>query len=535
MHERPALAGRWVTVAAVVLLAAFYIATTPANRSEADDAFWYAWDVEQSSWAGLLQPFHLLFLPLSRVVWLGASTAGLAERSYPILTIMGAVAAAATVVICWDLLVRRISMNRAQAAVAVGLLAFSYGFWRYSAEVEVYALALLWCAGIVNLALADNPGRAGRVGLVLLGATAPLIHILSGVLAGVAAPIAIVLRRGIRPAVRYVAAAGVLGLVLATAGYRLTDQPAESLVSFYAGEQSVRSLGGAGNIVRHAVAASQVVVSGNFLLTYPGVRDRIAGWFPSRMLADEIYAGEHAPTAIGLLAPLTLVALLAGAAWFLRSGTRRAMDRPRVALLVLGSTWLLLHIVAGVMFSPGGQPEVWMLALLPGWMLIVGLFVNGTEVNRPLVALVAALFAHNLIGGLWVYRSQEGDRGWKKGAWLIENSRSEDAILTADSPVFARFLRYWASADVYDLQYLRNDLRGAWTRARGVDGSVYATDDVFEPPAYYRVLRPVESDSLLAFGAEIQPGFDRVSADEFGGVWMLNSGAGVDLSAMLEP
>jgi hypothetical protein len=239
------------------------------------------------------------------------------------------------------------------------------------------------------------------------------------------------------------------------------------------------------------------------------------------MLADEIYAGAHAPAAIGWVAPVTLSLLLLASVWFVLSSKRQRESGARSAALTLGATWLLLHLLIGILFSPPGQPEVWMLALLPGWLLVVCLLVPVKGTFRPLVAVVIALFAHNLIGGLWVYCNPEGDRGRAKGGWLVENSRPEDAILTADSPVFARYLRYWAPAQVFDLQHLRNELRESWPRVQAAQGTVFATDDVFRPPAYYRVLRPVESDSLIAFGSEIQGNFSRVIVDEFGGVWEL--------------
>lgn len=523
------LARRIALIGGVVLLAALYIFTSPANRTEADDAFWYAWDVETQPWSGLLHPHHLLYLPIARVTWLAVRFLGVADRAYPVMVAAGAVAAAAAVVVSWDTLVRRADFEGIRATLTVGLLAFSYGFWRYSAEAEVYALALLWCAALVNLALASRLGRRGGLALVLLGATAPLVHILTAALAGIAAPVAIGLRRGWRSAMSYVAVAGSIGLALAAAGYRLASQPGDGMLAFYMGGKSAGGIDGAGGAAKHVVAAAQAVVSGNFLFMYPSFREQFASWFPTRMLADELYAGVHATVAIKLLAPLTLGGLLFASIWFLHSGRSTWAHRHRgpTGAVALALVWLMLHVGLGLRFSRAGNPEYWLLSLLPAWLLFACIFVPpvGKRLSAPLLALVIALFAHNLVGGLWVYHSPDGDRGLAKGGWLIENTTSEDAVLTADSPVFFRYLRYRAPSTVIDLQgRTEEELREIWAGGPDVSGLVFATDDVFRPADYYRALRPAEADGLREFGQTVEYEFERIVADEFGGIWKWTAG-----------
>ena len=519
-NDLGAASRRLIPFFALALLASLFVWTSPENRTEADDAFWYAWDVETAPWPGLLHPHHMLYLPICRLVWLVVRALGLADRAYPALVVTGAITAAAAIVVSWDILVRRLNFDGSLAALAAGLLAFSYGFWRYSAEVEVYAFALLWSAILVNLALAVRLDRKGFISLALLGALAPLVHILIACLAGIAAPLAIGIRRGWRSAAGYVATAGSIGLAFAAVGYRLAGGASEGLIAFYRGGKSTEAVAGFEGAARHAVAAGQAVVSGNFLLTYGSFRDQIASWFPYRMLADEIYAGEHAAVTIGYLAPATLAALLVATIWFVRSTGWQRLHRARWSAFVLAGTGLALHIGLGTMFSPAGNPEYWLISLFPVWLLVVCLFVPIMGPRRPLAILVAALFVHNLIGGLRVYDRADGDRGWAKGRWLIENTQPEDEILTADSPVFARYLRYRAPATVFDLQGLSDEqLVTVWAEDLDRSGSVFATDDVFRPPAYYRVIRPAEAESLGAFGRSVRPEFVLEQVDEFGGIW----------------
>ncbi|MFV1992199.1 MAG: hypothetical protein ACC652_15810, partial [Acidimicrobiales bacterium] len=86
------------SLAFVALLTGLFIATTPGNRSEADDAFWFADEVETASWRGLPNPNHFVYLPLMRLLYLSANAFGFTVRSYPVMVAAGALLAALAVV-----------------------------------------------------------------------------------------------------------------------------------------------------------------------------------------------------------------------------------------------------------------------------------------------------------------------------------------------------------------------------------------------------------------------------------------------------
>src|SRR5688572_27200805 len=117
-------------------IVALYLLLLPANHSEAEDAFWYAYDVENGSLIDTLHPHHLLYIPLNRAIYL----TGITERSYPLMVGVNVVLGVATVCL-FVLLLRKIGMPSGYALTMGASLAFSYGYWRYSVEVEVYILA----------------------------------------------------------------------------------------------------------------------------------------------------------------------------------------------------------------------------------------------------------------------------------------------------------------------------------------------------------------------------------------------------------
>lgn len=512
--------------AAVLLgLSLFYYLTSPGNRTEADDAFWFARDIETAPWPELFDPLHLFFLPLGRIIWKAVAALGGPDRAYPVLVGAGAILAAAAIVLSWDLLVRRFRMEPKRAALAAALLGLVYGIWRYSAEVEVYALILLVVVAVVHLALAAEPGRLERLCLVLLAGLAPFIHILAAVLSAVAVPIAVASRRGWRPVLRYGLATLALGIALGIAGYRLAGSPEEGVVDFYRSGENVRLALAPSDVARHSVAASQVLVSGNFLLTYPPFRHKLAAAFPSQSLEDETFTGMHAPSVLAWVGSATLLAVAASFAWLLaarprfrRSGASRAARR-------LALAWLGAHVTTVVLFSKSGQPEAWMLAIFPAWLVFVSIVVSDDLAIAPLAVLVVSLLLHNGFAGLAVYADDDGDLYRVSAAWLIDNTSSADAVLTARGAGFARYLAYWSPARVVDLQFRSPaEVRDGLAAARSVAGRTFATEEIFDPPDYYTVLRPELADSLRRMTRAIRTEFREVTSHPVGRVLQWEGG-----------
>lgn len=517
--------GRWVSplipAVAFVLLSLFYFLTAPGNPTEADDALWYAHDVETATWPELWHPYHLLYLPVGRLFWGFTRAIGLVDRAYPALILMGAMFSAAAVVVVWDLLRRRLGIEPLRAAVASGCLAVTYGVWRYAAEAEIYAMALLVTAGLTHLALARKASHGLGLAVILLGAIAPFVHILAVLVSAIAVPVGILRQRGIRAAATYAVVTAVLGLVIGTAGMSAAGGSG-SVVDFYRSDKPTVSVGGGTGAIRHGIAASQALVSGNFLLTYPSVRRELGDRFPDRMLEDELYAGRSAPQLIGRLAPFTLLALFAGGVWLLASHRRTRVDwmyTRRSAAWFAGS-WLLAHVATLVAFARPGQPESWMLAILPTWLLVVCWLVWDQTKLAPLTFFAGALALHNGIGGFGVYADEDGDRYRARASWVIAEADSTDAILTAESAGLTRHLTYYGAAEVVDFQFTTpREIRAKIGRIRDVPGQVYAMSDIFDPPAHYRNLFPELADSLARITAEVRGQFVRVHSDSLGAVY----------------
>ena len=94
----------------------------------------------------------------------------------------------------------------------------------------------------------------------------------------------------------------------------------------------------------------------------------------------------------------------------------------------------------------------------------------------------------------------------------------------ADDSKFFRYLRYYASADVLDVQCL-DQLSGETLQALYADAvdrsvRVYATADFFRPPESLAHRNPTGYHIVLRFGDSIRDDFRKVADDEFGGVYV---------------
>ncbi len=128
----------------LVVVAGSYLLLMPGNRSETDDGFGYAHAARSAPIT--FDPDHALLVPVGKAlsaIW----------DPYTALVGFSLACGLATLGMFYVLL-RSLAFQHFYAMWAVGLLAASYGFWRYAVEAETYTvgtlLALLVCVAAVR-------------------------------------------------------------------------------------------------------------------------------------------------------------------------------------------------------------------------------------------------------------------------------------------------------------------------------------------------------------------------------------------------
>lgn len=504
------------------------------NRTEADDAFEYAYQVETHGHDWLYHPHHLLFGAVTKDLFTLAGALGYQGRAYPMLRLISALCGAGAVLVFFKFCYRRFSMRPVSSILCSGLLLFSYGFWRYSNEAEVIVPSCFIM--LLALYLSVNPDQTTKQSALagILCGVSVLFHILNAVPVFLAVPLFYLLYRNVRGLVVHVS----VSLATVT-GFYAWVYLTENDQLFHAAAGMPRL--GISSLVKGAVGFSQCLASANFSLGYETVRTFLAGLFPYRMLGEEFYMGESLPLWQAVAGSITFAALLAAflfSVWFglvhlFRPDGRRKRERVAAvygwkAVLVV-AVWFVAYAGA-ILFLEPGNPEVWVMGLVPFWLLFCGLIAAPISRDNRLwviLALVAALALHNTVGGMAPLRREQGDYNGRKADWVLRNAGAGDLILTAGNPVFERYLRYYSTARVEYLHHWSEE-RLSRSPARALDlpeGRVFVLGDVFAPPASLRVRFPNKSEQIDDFARRLKPRVQKVHDNEFAGVYTLRFGS----------
>jgi hypothetical protein len=519
VHRTPRIA----RVLAWGALLGFYYATAPGNRTEADDAFWYACLVRDGSLSAQLADAssHLLYLPFTTTIYRFARDAGVTLSSYDLLRLMSSIAAASTAVLFYFLLRRRLNVSFRAAFASTAGLCVSYGFWRYANEAEVYALAAALI--VLGLWLALGPiTRLRLASVVLVFTLATFISILSLIPAVVVVPFLIGPRSGYRNAFVYLASLSLLLAAISYGAYQRADHGTDSLVDFLEGPPPQNDWPEAAT--RSVVGLGQSLVAGNFLLTHDAVLDAFQERFPDKVLEEERFLAAHTSPFLGV-APFVTLSILFIASALLGSQllrTRRPSAR-RSGLPALLVAWIVAYWFA-VLRVDAAAPEAWTLVWIPIWILVAMTVFDRVEKRPRFIWLfIGALFLHNLLGGIFLMHNASTDFSDRKASWLVAHARPDDVILTAAGSVFPRYLAYQSPGRVISLSRVDTLAEMEWyyQLALTTPGDVYITGDVLQPPSYILNQNPAQYAALRELSTRVGHNVVPVSNDPFGGVYLV--------------
>ena len=501
-------------------LLGFFVLTAPVNHTEAEDSYFYARMAEQGAWSEMFHAHHLIHLPLMRLIFRAVQFAGYTGRSFPVLTGVSMVSGALAVCLFAALLRRSGAKKTVVLPFACALL-FSYGFWRYSTTVEIYASASALSLLTVYLAVRSAERPFFFPASVLAGSLALLLHLVVIPVVFLAVPLFYILRKQKLRAVVYALTAPLLaaigyGAVIACGVHPVVYS--DTFVQRTALLEPVTWVSG-------LVAWGQTIFSGNFVFRIPAVAEQIVRLLPFQMMQKQMFMGQHAQPWVAFVAPVTFglaTGLAAGIFCFVLRHIKAVLAN-RSAVLVPVFIWFAGAAGMAFCFEPA-NPETWICVLPPFWLLaglIWGALPEGLFSRWAPVALAAALLLHNWTGGMLLVKTPAGDYCRQKSSWIIEQVRPGDLILTADCHNLVTFMGYQTSARVVDAKFIDSD---QWAELkRQTSGRVFVFSDVMEllPPVTRRA--PDAVRKIREVSAQLQAGLQPVHRDEFGTVYQWKS------------
>ncbi|MCP5025126.1 MAG: hypothetical protein GY929_02470 [Actinomycetia bacterium] len=515
----------YLFVAAVVA----YWLTQPGDRSEAEDVFSFAWGAENGPVTQRIISRQPLFIALHRALYLLADGIGLDVRAYTIMRVVSCVASAGALVLFHRLLVDRYAVAPNHALIATAGLGVSYGFWRYAAEAEVYALA--YVALLAALLVGTGGPLVGR----RLAVTAGLGLLAFGVNYFNLIPLGLVIgahtvcrpgldtraRRTQLP--RTLVTGGVIGaaaIMVSLVVWAIVDPADTGWSEWYQEETGGSFVPPMGELAKAPVGIGQNVLAGNFLFDLGPSRDILVDVFADKQLAEELFAAEKVSGVVSGLALGTAVATAVAAVALLIAARVGLLDRLRQSDLWPVLAWLiaLFMIIAP---SSAANPEAWAMILLPAWILAARVVLPGVRRPELAIGFVVILAAHNLVGGWLYHRDSAHDYNAVGAAWFDENAGAHDLVLDP-SPTFTRWVRYWTEADAADTSVLAPpEVQAATTNALAAGHRVFVTDRFFDPPPSLRAGPDI--NELLAVTHSFCAGAAPVDHTEVGTLWQLAS------------
>jgi hypothetical protein len=553
-NSTPAQTGRrWSAVLAYLLVVTWYVLTAPGTRTEAEDAFTFAAEIERADIGSLLSGTHvshLLFLPLGQMLFNLVRLVAQDARAYDVVRFANCLVAAIAVVWLLHLLRYRLKLSRFASIAGAAGLAVSYGFWRYANEVEVYPLAMLSTVAFCWIIFSRLGSRAAVVGAALVGSLGILIYSLSAIPVLALASSLFMSKQRFRDLAAFMLTIALaVGLVNFVA-YRYVRPPHQNYVQYVTTANP--SQPSQARLHFDAVPTSPIglvhdFASMNFVFAFQGPAKFLERRFPNLHLEEEIYSTRGAGVFIRALPMATvpiLILLFLGTlayTWYVcRRPTYQAHkddsdDRKvRNAALVL---WIALYALV-ISVASGAAPEAWIPTILPIWILIsCTVFERARQSTSHLliVALLVVLFTHNAVIGYWMTHDGSKDYNAAKAAWLLEHARQGDLVLSADSSTFVRYIHYEAAAEVVDLTVMSPDNLPALGR-RIVDhsGRVFATGGVFTLPSQVRVGDPALYQSAQQFAASVRPMFCEAFRDDFGTYFVAQNRTSTEIDCLPE-
>jgi hypothetical protein len=446
---------------------------------------------------------------------------------------ISALSAAGAIFLFYRFCYRRYSMRPVSSIFAAGLMALSYGFWRYACEAEVILPAGFLVLWAVFLATSPQIRMGQVVGAALIAGVSVLFHILNGVPVFLALPLFYILKKETRYAFLHMI---ISGAVVLTAYWIVFILEPDQI--FSKGLPSVGSRLEWSFLIKGVIGLGQCIVSGNFLFAFESFTQKMIELFPYRMLAEEAYMGRH----MSLFqhgAPVVTLCLLGAAVGYglLRavSSWRKAVQTDRIHVMLMVGGWQTIAVIglwfavyaSAILFLEPGNPEVWVLGMIPFWLLICGLVISPiARANELWVVLAMLVFLglHNYVGGIGILKNPETDYNIQKTKWILEHATEADLIMTAENPVFVRYLKYHSDAEVADLNQMEPD---ELAEKVGLAQQVYVFNEVFDYPASMRVRFPSMAERVDRYTAEFLPHSRHLVKNDFGGVWELMRNAPV--------
>lgn len=464
----------------------FFIACLANNFSASHDSINYLHQIVKGE--GLFHQHHLLYhfvankwLILLRSVFPGVAPHYLVE-SFTAFWGSGVLA------ICYLFFRNRFGVGKVLSLLGVLVIAFSYGTWFYSVNVEVYMPPMFFILCSLYVITKTTPQQTDIWMIGLLHAMAVLFHQVN-ILFCIVALFWIVSNRKAIHAGKALLAYVVTGLLLVGGAYIIIGWFVEGhdnitafsdwLLGYTVGHGYWRPFG-AESLVQVLTGFSRAFIGAHFVFQLPSVKDSLQSSFHSHSLTDEVFLSQQIGAGMAwVLAALTVVFVLMMLTLVVRSiEILSALPRRRTLVFPL-----VICLAVYAVFFTFWMPEIlefWILQMVIVWLLVIGTLPSMRLPFRFrrttwLGILAVVLFAINYTGSMkWLQRA-ENDWYYVE-VKKISGAGAGDLVIIEDNWILKDYVRYFTSAEVIatdEPSFDREEASRRVRKFRAADGKVY--------------------------------------------------------------
>ena len=377
-------------------------------------------------------------------------------KNYYLVEAFSAIWGSCTLAVVYSFFRNRFGFSTLLSVISLLPVAFSYGVWFYSINIEVYAPPLFFI--LMALYLITKPKINSRDWYLIIS-----FHILAVLFHQINILFAIVIlwklwqQRKSVPWLKWISAYALNGTIFVGGAYFIVGWIVEkqntipkwvSWIRGYAGSDTYWHSLSMKTPLNVGYGFSHAFLGGHFVFQVPPVKNMLSNSLSSHSLGDEMFIARSIQPSIAILLSVLTGILVILMGWltvrFLRN-FRTLWSKQKEILLPI-----VLSFFSYSIFFVFWMPEIlefWILQTVLIWLVLIGTMTTGkTFALKPLptaLTLGILLFCINYFGSIRWMQSKEYDLYYVKTRNLEEIASSKDLLILQDGWILKDFVHYF--------------------------------------------------------------------------------------------
>ena len=482
MNFNPLHNKRTLGLIAPIIFLLVYLFTLTSHHSEAEDALAYAYNVSKGDPLLLFHPNHLLFESISLLFfnflsWFSSSITVLTS-----MQVLQSIAGALSLLIGIRI-GRHLKLPDFWIFFYTCCIGFSYGYWAYSVEADVYILPIVFIMLAIHQLIRvteENWSYACLAKISLYLSAATLIYQQHILLFFVFSITLVVVQRNNQSisfldlskklvVVFGTSAFVIIGIYLSVALLNPNVKDVDSLRdailwSLGHGQHGLYSEFGLASFAKSLVGFYKGIWGPNFLFGFEWFQELVRQFLPGMPGLEETYLSNTLP---GLVKYSSLIFLIAGLTSFGGclfliarnfSVTVNRFKKEPYALFSL--VFFLVYGTFNTLYFPENL-EFW-IATIPVFFVLLAYLLNQVSghstVSRVLsIAIITGILVPNSLGSIIPQSTDKGDYWREHTQYYIEQTTPDDIVILNCGWGCTPRLRWWSPAKIHHLHELTPD------------------------------------------------------------------------------